>query len=145
MATEVQNGTAVVFGITNSGTPIAIEGFATFLLNNAKLSHKFDLEAVKDANNFDAALIATNGHRELAMTWAPSGASRAAAIATLAVLQPLAKVELSNFGFAAVNGKWIYVGDEEIDLSQKVAKFSLKLRQYDDTDQNNSLTTPVVG
>jgi hypothetical protein len=46
---------------------------------------------------------------------------------------------------AAYNGAWIYVGDQGVDLSHGVAKVSLKIRKYDDSTQNTSLTTTVSG
>lgn len=145
MPTEVQNGTAVLYGITNDGTPISIEGYATFIIETTKGSHKFDLEAVKDENGFDKSLIATNGHVEIDITWTPSGATRAAAAATAIFLEPLAKVALDNFKLTQFNDDWVYVGDMSIDLSHKQAKMALKIRKYDDADQNSSLTTTVVG
>jgi hypothetical protein len=77
MANEVINGTGVVHGITNSGSAITMLGFATFLLESLKGSHKFNLDAVIDAQKFDASLIATNGYMETTVTWTPSGATRA--------------------------------------------------------------------
>ena len=143
MATQVQTGTAVVYGITNDGTPITIEGYASFILETAKANHKFDLDSVKDADNFDAALIACNGHIETDITWTPSGATKAAAAATVAFLEPLSKVTLANFLVDALNGDWIYVGDSSVDLSHKQGKMTLKVRKYDDATQNTSLTTTV--
>jgi hypothetical protein len=143
MANQVQTGTAVLYGITNNGTPISISGYATFLLETAKGNHKFELDAVKDETNFDASLIASNGHIEADITWTPSGASKAAAAATAVFLEPLAKVTLANFAVDALNGDWIYVGDQGIDLNHKQGKMTLKIRKYDDADQNASLTTAV--
>jgi hypothetical protein len=145
MANETQNGKAILYGITNSGNPITITGYASFILESAKAGHKFDMEHIKDENGFDAALIATNGRIELDLTWCPAGATRAAAIATAAMPAPLSKVTLSNFDVAAFNGDYVYVGDAMIDLTQKQAKMSLKIRKYDDATQNASLVTTVLG
>ncbi len=145
MPAEVQTGTAVLHGITNDGSAITIDGYATFILDSAKGGHKFKLDAVEDETGFDKALVATNAFVEMDITWMPSGATRAAAAATAAFLTPLASVTMDNFKVTAFNGDWIYVGDQSIDLSHGVAKMSLKLRKYDDTDQNTSLTTTVVG
>ena len=120
-------------------------GYATFIFETTRAGHKFDLDAVKDHVHFDAALIAANAHIELDITWTPSGATRAAAAATAVFLSPLAKVTLANFKVTAFNGDWIYVGDEQLDLSQQVGKMSIKIRKYDDTAQNTSLTTTVSG
>lgn len=143
MAAEIQSGKAVVYGIQNGGSAIAITGFATFILDGVKGNHKFDLDAIKDESKFDASLIATNGCLEVEITFTPSGAKRSNATAVAAFIAPLAKTTLSNFSVTAFNGDWIYIGDESIDLSQGAAKMSLKLRKYDDATQNTSLTTTV--
>src|SRR5947209_7733849 len=109
MPAEIQNGTGVLWGITNSGSAITMSGFATFILDGAKGGHKFDLDALKDETKYDVALIAANGHLELDITWTPSGATRAAAAATAVFLAPLAKVTLANFKLSAYNGDWVYV------------------------------------
>ena len=145
MAAEIQNGTGVLYGVNNSGSPITMLGYATFILEAGKAGHKFKLTAVEDALDFDAALIAANGNVELEITWTPSGATRAAAAATAVFLAPLAKVTLANFKVTAFNGDWVYIGDETIDVSRGVGKMSLKIRKYDDATQNTSLTTTVSG
>ena len=144
MSEATQTGTAVVYGLANDGTAISIEGYATFILETAKASHNFDLDAVKDENNFDASLIATNGHREIDITWTPSGASKSAANATAVFLEPLDKVTLANFAVDSFNGDYIYVGSGMVELSHKQGKMSMKLRKYDDDAQNTSLTTTVT-
>jgi hypothetical protein len=134
---------AVIYGVNNDGSPITIEGYATFLLETAKASHKFELDTVKDEANFDASLIASNGHRELDITWTPSGATKADAAATAVFLEPLTKVTLEHFKVDSFNGDYIYVGDAMVELNHKQGKMSMKLRKYDDDDQNTSLTTTV--
>ncbi len=143
MPTETQNGTAVLFGIRNNGTAISIEGYATTLIDSAKIGHKFKLSEVQDENDFDASLQATNAHFEVDITFVPSGASRGDAEAVAAFVEPLAKVTLGNFAVEILNGDFLYVGDGSIDLSHGVGKMSLKLRKYADEDQNTSLTTTV--
>lgn len=139
-------GTGVVHGITNSGSAITMTGYATFILEGANGTHNFDLNAIKDARGFDTTLIATNGHVELDVTWAPSGATRSAAATTAVFIAPLAKTTLANFSIAAFNGDWVYIGGETLQLSATgPAKMSLKLRKYDDSTQNTSLTTTVSG
>jgi hypothetical protein len=145
MPAEIQTGKAVVFGITNNGGAITMTGYATFILDSVKGSHKFELDDVKDENKYDVSLIATNGRLEISVTWKPSGATRAAAATTAVIIAPLTKVTLSNFKVAAYNGDWVYIGDEELTVEQAPASMSLKLRKYDDATQNASLTTTVVG
>ena len=144
MAIETQNGKATLYGISNSGSPITIEGYASFILESAKVGRKYDMEVVKDENNFDAALIWTNGHDEVDVPFVVSGATRDSAAATAVFLSPGAKVTMANFKAAVCNGDWINLGDQSLDLTQKgPAKMTLKLRRYVDTDQNDSLTTTV--
>lgn len=143
MPGETQNGTAIVFGITNSGTPITIEGYATFILETGKAQHKFKVDYIEDENGFDTAAVATNAFTEVDLTWTPSGASKAAAAATAVFLEPLSKVTLANFTVTEFNGDWLYIGDASIDLSHKQAKMMIKVRKYADSDQNSSMTTTV--
>lgn len=145
MPAEIQTGKGILFGITNSGAAITMLGFATFIADAVKGNHKFNLESIEDELKADVALIATNPHLEVDITWTASGASRAAAAATAVFLTPLAKVTLANFKVSAFNGDWIYIGDESIDMGHAPAKISLKLRKYDDAAQNASLTTTVNG
>jgi len=144
MAQEYQNGKCVLYGISNSGTPITIEGYASFILESAKVGRKWDMEAIKDETNHDAALIWTNGHDEVDVPFQVSGATRDAAAATAVFLSPGAKVTMAGFKAAVCNGDWINLGDQSLDLTQKgPAKMTLKLRRYVDSDQNASLTTTV--
>jgi len=145
MPNEVQTGTGILHGVANNGSAITMTGYATFILETSKAQHKFKIEAIEDELGFDRSLIATNANVEVDITWTPSGASRAAAAATAAFLTPLSLVTLANFSAATFNGDWVYIGDSSIDLSHKQAKMQLKLRKYDDTDQNSSLTTTVSG
>lgn len=146
MPAEVQTGTAVVHGITNSGSAITLSGFATFILQGSGATHKFNLDRILDATKYTASLIATDGHLELDVKFRPSGATRAAAAAVAVFLAPLAKVTLANFKIAAFNGDWVYVGDEKISLSNTDAvDLELKLEKYDDATQNTALTTTVSG
>ncbi len=141
---ELQTGKAILWGITNSGSAITIEGIASFILEGVKGNHKSQIDDVKDETGFDVSLIATNPFMELDVTFTPSGASRAAAAATCTVMDALTKVTLSNFKLEAFNGDWVYMGEQSWDLSHKQAKAMLKLRKYDDAAQNASLTTTVT-
>ena len=140
MATEVQNGLAYIHGIRGD---VGIEGYASITLDSVKASHKFKLDAIEDAIGFTAALIATDAHTEVDVTFLPAGGSRAGAEAGAAFITPLKSVTLSGFSVAEINGKYVYVGDASIDLSNKQGKMTLKLRRYDDAAQNDSLTTTV--
>lgn len=144
MASEVQNGTGIVFGIANNGAQITMTGYASFILESAKAGQKFKLDAIEDELGFDKALIATNAHIELDVQWIPSADSRANASSRAVFITPLSKVTLANFKVAAFNGDYVYVGDQSIDLSHGAGKMSFKLRKYLDTAQNNSLTNTIL-
>jgi hypothetical protein len=163
MPQEVMNGSAVVFGISNNGTPITINGTAHFIVDMAKGTHKFKIEDIEDENGFTTSTIATDPHMEMDITFVPSGrtvpqsatsgGTRAGAYEALngqsdvgintCFLKPLSRVLLANFKVAAFNGPYQYRGDETIDLTHKEAKCSLKIRKWDDAAQNESLTTTV--
>lgn len=146
MPAEIQTGTATIQGITNGGSAISMTGYATFILDTVKAAHKFRLKEVVDENDADVNLTATNPMIETDIAWKPSGATRAAAAATAVFLTPLSGVTLANFKVTAFNGRWIYVGDESIDLSASgPAVMSLKIRKYDDTTQNASMATVISG
>jgi hypothetical protein len=146
MALEQQNGLAVVHGIRNNGSAITITGYAQFILDSVKANHKFKLATVEDEIGFDRSLIATNSMVELDMAFVPAGATRDAAEDSVSdFLNPLDIIETANFKLAFLNAKWIYVGDQAIDLSHKEAKVTLKVRKYQDADQQASLSTPVSG
>ena len=146
MAAEIQKGTAKLFGITNSGSAFTIDAFATFVPQTASLTHKFRLVEEQDHLDADNTLIATNPYVEGVITIEPSGATRSAAAAVAVFLTPLATVVLANFKLAALNGSWIYTGDQKIDLAfNQSAKIELPIRKYDDSTQNTSLNTTVSG
>lgn len=143
MATETQNGKAVIHGIRNNGDAITIEGYASFYLETMRATHKFNLDSIQDELGFDQALIATNGYLEEEVTFVPTGTTRTMAEQAAVILNPLAKVAIANMSVITLNGDWIYVGDASIELSQKVGKMTLRIRKYIDTDQNESLSTTV--
>ena len=140
MANAIQSGTAAIEGLGTAGT---ISGFATFLLQNLDLTHKFDRKEIKDATGEDAQLSARNAFFEMTVDFIPSGASRAAAVTVGNVtISPLAAVTLASFEVGMVNGVWIYVGDSKLSLkNDSPATYSLPLRRYTTNTQNTSLAT----
>lgn len=143
MPLEVQNGLALVHGIRNDGTAITIEGFASFLIDSAKVQHKFKVTEGEDETGFDANLTATNAHVELDITFKPAGSTRTVAEGVAAFIEPLAKVTTAHFAIAELNRDWIYIEGGSIDLSHAHGTMTLKLRSYKDDDQNESLTTTI--
>ena len=146
MIPEVQTGNAKLYGVTNSGTAFTISGFASFVMQTAKLDHKFEMQTDKDNNNNDNTLIGTNPMVDCTLEFYPSGATRATAAAVAAFITPFTQVVLTNFQLEALNGTWIYVGNMTINLEFAAsAKISLPVRQYVNSIQNTSLSTLVVG
>lgn len=147
MASAVQTGKGVLFGIPNSGSALGIDGVATFTLDSVKVNRKFEMEALKDEGGFDCNLTGYNTYDELDITWTPTGASTAAAAATVDTPKdPLATMVLANFKVAGINGTWLVMDGQGLDLSAgKFAKSQLKLRKYADAEQNALLTTAVSG
>lgn len=142
MPNPIQTGTAAIEGIGNSGSAITVSGFATFLLQNLDLTHKFDRREVKDAEGNDAQLSARNAYVEMTVDFVPSGANRAAAVAVVAFPTALAKVTIANCEVGEVNGDWVYMGDAKLQLKNaENGTYSLPLRQYTNSTQNGSLTT----
>ena len=143
MASETQNGRAYIHGIRNDGSAITITGYASFTIESAKIAQKSDITTLKDELGFDNAHIATNTHYELDIQFMPSGASKSAANAVATFIDPLTAVTLAHFENDTFNGLYTFMGDSSIDLSEKQAKMSLKLRRYADATQNTALATTV--
>ena len=147
MIAEVQTGTAKLFGITNSGTAIAINLFDTFVAQSIDLADNTRVKEEQDETDYDVTLIFTNQNIEGRLTIEPAGATRTAAAAVAVFLTPGAAVQLSNFKLAALNSNyWIYMGKERIMLNfQDAAKIELPVRLYANATQAQALSTTVVG
>jgi hypothetical protein len=149
---ETQNGRAVVWGITNNGTAIAIEGYAS-ILESVKIVHKYETETIKNEVNHDVSLIATNPHKEVDIMFVPAAATIGDAYGQAIFIPPNAEVTLKGFkidpgpgqgtGAPDFNGKWVRVGDMTLTLSHKEAKMDLKIRQYDDDTINSTICKTV--
>jgi hypothetical protein len=146
MIQETQSGTAILFGITNNGTQIAINAFATFVAQSIDLADNTRVKEEQDETDYDVTLIFTNQNIEGRLTIEPAGATRSAAAAVATFLTPGAAVQLSNFKLAALNSNyWIYMGKERIMLNfQDVAKIELPIRLYANAAQAAALSTTVV-
>jgi hypothetical protein len=147
MIAEVQTGTAKLFGITNSGTPIAINLFATFVAQSIDLADNTRVKEEQDETDYDVTLIFTNQNIEGRLTIEPAGSTRTAAAAVAVFLTPGAAVQLSGFKLAVLNSNyWIYMGKERIMLNfQDAAKIELPIRLYANATQAQALSTTVVG
>lgn len=154
MPLEVQTGDAVVYGIRDDGSGIAINGVATMILESDKIAHNFELDTIKGHNNFTRTLIAADEHIEKTIIFTPSGPTRKDGDAIVdgafelegkgINMRALSKVALSGFAYSWINDDWVYVGGGSIDLVHKDAKMQMKIRKYLDPEQNAKLTTQIT-
>lgn len=145
MAQEVQYGKAVLYGITNDGSPITISGYATFIAQTANAQQQFEEKITKDENGADVNWLAQNEHLIVRIRFVMSGATRAAAAATGAFLNPLAKVTLDNFQVNAFNGDYQNMSGATIDLgNEKNGEIELQLRKYANVTQNGLATGAAI-
>jgi hypothetical protein len=147
MISEIQTGTAKLFGITNNGSQITINAFATFVAQSIDLADNTRVKEEQDETDYDVTLIATNQNIEGRLTIEPSGATRSAAAAVSVFLTPLSAIQLSNFKLAALNSAyWIYMGKQRIMLNfQDAAKIEMPIRLYANATQAQALATTVSG
>jgi hypothetical protein len=124
-ATEVQQGVAKIFGM-DGATQVVLTGAATITMEGADLEQNFDNNALKGQNGEVETLVGCNENLTCTITFAPNGATRAAAITSFANAQPakITKVVLSGFSVAKYNGDWNSMG------------YTIKM--------TNDATTPVV-
>lgn len=122
----IQTGQVVIYGL---GDDVVIEGVAG-IVETGKADHKFKLDNVEDENGSDAALIATNEHVEATFVVVPTESA--------GFVTPLSNVVTTGFAMDELNGTWIYIGDGSVDMSHKMAKYSIKVRRY----INNTNLTP---
>ena len=116
----IQTGQVVIYGL---GDAVSVAGVAG-IVETGKADHKFKLDNVEDENGSDAALIATNQHVEATFVVVPTTSA--------GFITPLASVITSGFAMDELNGTWIYIGDGSVDMSHKMAKYSIKCRRYID-------------
>lgn len=142
--TEVQQGVAKIFAM-DGATMVVLTGAATVTHESADLEQQFDSEAVKGQNGDVETLIASNHNHTCSITFAPNGATRAAAITSCANAQPapLTKVVLSGFSVAAYNGNWNSMG-YSIKMSRDgMVTMTIKLQAF--ITNRASLTAGVIG
>lgn len=110
-ATETQQGVAKIYAMDGAAMTV-LTGAATITMESADLEHQSDIEEIKGQNGEVETLISSNPNRTCTITFAPNGATRAAAITSCANAQPaqITKVVLASFGVAAYNGDWNSMG-----------------------------------
>lgn len=145
MAQEIQHGTATLYAIANNGSAITLSGYATIMPQTANATQNFEEKVTKDATGSDANWTSTNEHYVIKIKFVPSGATRAAAGAVAAFVNPLAKVTLANFRVSAFNGDHQNMSGATIDLgNEKNCEMDLTLRRYADSTQNTLATGTAI-
>lgn len=142
-ATEVQQGIAKIYAM-DGATTVTLTGAATITHESADLEDQFDNEAIKGQNGEVETLIASNRNRTCTITFAPNGATRAAAITSCANSQPapITKVVLSGFAVAAYNGDWNSLGYTIRMARDGVVTMTIRLQAW--ITNRASLTAGVI-
>lgn len=132
---ETQKGQAHIYGLTG----VALTGYATINLQNARASHKEDNREIKGQDGRFNSLILNNEVLDLVIEFIPEAATKAAVAAVAGLPARGTKVTLSGFGtigigsFAnALNGDFIYMGDGQITgPNDREWTATLPLRKYE--------------
>ncbi len=142
-ATETQQGIAKIFAM-DGATQVTLTGAATITMESADLEHQSDIEEIPGQNGECEQLISSNANRTCTITFAPNGATRAAAITSCANAQPaqITKVVLSGFSVAAFNGDWNAMGYSIKMGRADVVTMTLKLKAF--ITNRASLTAGLV-
>lgn len=129
---ETQQGLAKIFGL-NVATMTVLTGVATITISSADLEHNFKLVEDPDQEGNVETLIAYNEVYDVTIDFIPNGATRAAAITSLANTLPgmITKVVLANFDFAVFNGNFNYIGGWSPKITREgLVICGIKLRKY---------------
>jgi hypothetical protein len=121
-AQEVQQGIAKIYAM-DGATMVVLTGAASITMESASLTHNFDQMLLKGQDGEVETIIASNRHYTCTITFAPNGASRAAAITSMAnsIAAPITRVVLSGFQVAAFNGNWNAQPGQTIELGREIA------------------------
>lgn len=130
-ATETQQGVAKIYAL-DGATQVTLTGAATITIEGADLEHASDIEEIKGQNGEVETLISSNVNRTCTITFAPNGATRAAAITSCANAQPaqITKVVLSGFAVAAYNGDWNSLGYSISANREGLVTMTLRLKAF---------------
>ena len=153
---EVITGVAVINGVKDNGTAIALSWLATFQLERMEAEHAFGGYEVKDPLGNVVGIVAYDEMGHVTVDLVPSGTTRAAAAAIPVFLQPLASVTISNvlattqFASSSVsvfNGAHVYRGGQRamMQSGQAMKLTGIKLDIWANAAQNSLLNTPVMG
>lgn len=130
-ATETQQGVAKIYAMDGAAMTV-LTGAATITMEGADLEHTSDIEEIKGQNGEVETLISSNPNRTCTITFAPNGATRAAAITSCANAQPaqIEKVVLASFQVAAYNGNWNSLGYTIAVSREGAVTMTLRLKAF---------------
>ena len=138
---------AYLYGITNSGTPIAITSITSFEFDSDDLTLSFDEKANKDTTGNVQNFTQTNFRYERSIKIFPSGATRAAAATVADGVLSLLTLVVANYKVNAFNGTWRIRAGTKVNLkADDYASIDLSVEKYTNPAQNTALTSaPIVG
>ena len=145
---EVQIGAvAYLFGITNTGTPIAITGIASFETESDDLTYTWTEKENADTTGNTQNITQYNFKYERSIKFKPSGATRAAAAAVCDAVVTLIVLVVANYKVNAFNGTWRIKPGTKINLKQADdAAIDIPAEKFVNAAQNTALTgTPIAG
>jgi len=142
---------AYLYGITNTGTQIAITGLNSFEFDSDDLTLTWDEKANKDTTGNVQNYTQTNFRYERSLKIMPSGATRAAA-ALIADNQGngalnLINLVVANYKVQAFNGSWRIRAGTKVNLKMDDnATIDFSAEKYVNAQQNAALTSaPIIG
>lgn len=145
---EVQVGAvAYLFGITNSGTAIAITGITSFETDSDDLTETWTEKENKDTTGNVQNITQTNFKKERSIKFVPSGATRTDAAAVADAVVSLLVLVVANYKVASFNGTWRIKPGTKINLKMDDnASIDISCEKYDNASQNTALTSaPISG
>jgi hypothetical protein len=145
MATsETQTGLAKIFGLGSAAMTV-LTGAATITISSADIEHQFDTAEDTDQEGNVETIVGFKERLAVTIDFYPNGATRAAAIASIANTKPamLSKVVLASFDTAAYNGDYNYLGGWNVKTTREgIVVAGIKLVAH--IANRTSLTTAVI-
>jgi hypothetical protein len=145
---ETQVGAvAYLFGITNSGTPIAMTGIVSFELDSDDLTSTWTETKNKDTTGNTQNITQREFLYDRDIKFKPSGSSRAAAAQVAGEVLSLLNLIVSGYKVPAFNNTWRIKPGTKIGLKMDAeAEISIPAEFYINPNQNVALTSaPIVG
>jgi hypothetical protein len=145
---ETQIGAvAYLFGITNSGTPIAITGIASFETESDDLTYTWTEKKNTDTTGNTQNITQYEFLYERTIKFKPSGATRAAAADVADKVVTLINLVVANYKVDVLNGTWRIKPGTKISLKMADdASVDISAEKYVNQSQNAALTgAPITG